>query len=393
MREKSTRTLLLIIAALSMLACGGADKGKAALDAEDAEIEEESRLDEEDLVPRAVLVKAVLTTEVNQKRYRATGPIVSEFEPDQEIIYLVATLKDVPTQAEIEVRWYRDADSKPILISEIHGSDRFSFIADLRPAEKEFIPGPYSARIFVDDREVGGPSFTILGENPFEAGARLSKLKLSTRVNRKMKPKKPATAFPSGVKTLHATFDVAGAPPGTEVSVIWSRNDTPFDEQTIEVTPKGRFGANIESPSGLPSGRYAVVLEVLGEEKIRQNFAVGDQDEQTMIDKVALGLALGGDNLPNEETTEFKTGHPSIMCGLRFLDLPRESIITVEWKKVEDEEVETTYHTTRTAVPQGGSGTMGAEWIAPDDGFEEGGYKVVVLVGEERIAELGFTVE
>lgn len=384
--------LLFAIASFTLISCGGAGgRGKSAQDLQDAEIDEESKLDEEDLIPRAVLVSAVLTTEVDQKRYRATGPILSEFEPTQSVIYLVATLKDVPTQARIEVRWYRDADSTPILVSDIHGSDRFSFIADLKPAAREFIPGPYTARLFVDDREVGGPPFTILGDNPFETGPKISRLSLSTSVNRKMKPKKPSTQFDAGTKTLHATFDVAGAAPGTEIAVTWFRNGEPFSEQTLEVAPKGRFGVNVESPSGLPSGNYSVALEVLGEEKIRQDFTVGGAQEGTLVDKVALGLALGGDNLPVKEMTEFKADHPAIMCGLRFLDLSPGAVITVRWNLVQGES-ESTYHTTRTAVPQGGSGTMGAQW-APEGGFEEGDYKVVVLVDDEQVAQQPFTVK
>jgi len=368
--------------------CGGA--GKPTTTTAPAP-EPEPAMDAEDLIPRAVLVSAELTTEVDEKRFRATGDIASSFEPDEPVIYLVATLKSVPTQARIEVRWQRDADPSPILVSSINGSDRFSFVADLRPAEKAFIPGSYSARIFVDDREVGGPSFTILGDDPFANGPRLTRLKVSTSVNGKMKPKNPGRVFPVGTKTLHATFNVAGAVPGTEVAVRWTRNGAPFSEQTVEIAPMGRFGANIESPSGLPAGAYEVLVEVDGETMMKRAFTVGEETAGPSVDKVALGLALGADNLPEDELAVFEAGHPAILCGLRFLDVPPQSVITILWNQVLGDE-ESTCHTTKTAVPDGGSGTLGAAW-EPTEPFEAGSYKVVVMVNEETVAEKSFTIE
>ena len=171
----------------------------------------------------------------------------------------------------------------------------------------------------------------------------------------------------------------------------WLRNGSLFNEQEIGVAPKGRFGSAIESPVGLPSGNYVVEIEVNGERKAQTRFTIGEISDGPVVDLLALGLALGGDNLPTVEQTVFKVGHPVVKCGLRFLDVPKESIVEVQWIRLE-EESESTWHTTRTAVTSGGSGTMSAVWEA-DGSLTEGLYKVVVLINGEAAAEKEFTVE
>ena len=381
-------TLLLSL----LIGCGGHEHGHGrAPDSDAEETDTEERMTAEDMIPRAVLVRAEFTREVDKKRFKATGEILKEFDPDVEVIYLVGKLKRVPTQARIEVRWFRDSCRDPILISEIHGSDSYSFTADFRPVEDEFIPGSHTARIFVDGAEVGGASFTITGEDPFATGVRVKKPAVSTSVTRKMKPRRPAKNFKSKTEKLHVTFDIENAVPGTEVTVRWLRNGNLFNEQEIGVAPKGRFGSVIESVSGLPRGSYVVEIEVNGESKAQTSFTIGEVSDEPSVDLLALGLALGGDSLPAAEQTVFKVGHPAIKCGLRFLDVPQEAIVEVQWIRLE-EAGESTWHTTRTAVTAGGSGTMGAVWEA-DGSFTEGQYKVVVLINGAAVAEKEFTIE
>ncbi len=385
--------LLQAILLLSLLlGCGGSGKrpGRAS-DSDAEETDTEERMTAEDMIPRAVLVRAEFTREVDHKRFKATGDILEEFDPTVEVIYLVGKLKRVPTQARIEVRWFRDSKRDPLLISDIHGSGRFSFVADFRPVEDEFIPGSHTARIFVDDAEVGGASFTIAGEDPFAAGVRVKKTTVSTRVTRKMKPRQPARAFREKTKKLHVTFDIENASPETEVTVRWLRNDDLFNEQEVSVAPRGRFGSVIESPAGLPSGNYVVEIEANGEAKAQTRFVIGEVSDGPAVDLLALGLALGGDNLPTVEQTAFKVGHPAIKCGLRFLDVPPESIVEVQWIQLE-EDSESIWHTTRTAVTAGGSGTLSAVWEA-NGSFAEGQYKVVVLINDAAVAEKEFTIE
>jgi hypothetical protein len=318
----------------------------------------------EDAAPRAVLVSAELTTAADEERFVATGPIASEFAPVEKRIYLVGRLKRVPADARIEVRWFRDADPKPVLVSKVNGSDTFSFVASLRPVSRVFISGPYSARIFVDDREVGGAPFTILGTPPSISGPRASGLAVSTKVGARMKPKRPASTFPSGTGRLYATFDVRDAGEGASATVQWVRNGEVFHEENIDVAPEGRFGVEVVAPDGLPDGPYTVVVALDGAEPAETGFVVGDAGTGSgpRVDRLALGKLLGDDGMPTAETTYFSTSDDAVRCGLRFLDLPAGSELSVQWVAVPaDGSDPIVYHTTRNAVPNGGSGIMAAE--------------------------------
>lgn len=385
--------LSALCSAAALSGCGGAGKGDAATAA--ATEDGTPEMTAKDAAPRAVLVSAELTTAADEERFVATGPPATEFAPDEKAIYLVGRLKRVPTQARIEVRWFRDADPRPMLVSDVHGSDAFSFVASLRPLSRLFISGPYSARIFVDGREVGGASFTVLGVPPSAEGPRAGGLAVSTRVGAKMKPKRPGSTFPSGTGKLFATFDVEGAAGQASATVQWRRNGEPFHEENIDVAPRGRFGVEVVAPEGLPDGSYTVVVALDGAEPVEIGFVVGDSaGSGPRVDRLALGKLLGEDGMPETETTYFSTSDDAVRCGLRFLDLPAGAELSVQWTALAaDGSDPIVYHTTRNALPAGGSGTMAAEWKQPPNGFEPGSYRVVVLSGGAALAELGFTIE
>jgi len=350
----------------------------------------------EDVVPRAVVVSAELTTAIDEQRYLATAPITDEFPKESKTIYLVGKLKRVPTQARIEVRWYRDADPKPMLISKVFGSDTFSFVASLQPLGRVFIPGPYTARIFVDEREIGGPSFTILGVPPSISGAKVLGLAISTAVSGKMKPKRPTSHFKAGTTKLYATFAVENADKESSASVQWLRNGEVFHEETVDAAPFGRFGVEVTAEDGFPDGSYAVVVALDGADLVETAFTVGDTSTGSgpRIDKMAFGRALGSDNMPETEVEFFSRSDDAVRCGLRFLDLPADSEISIQWTAVGDADSEAiVYHTTKNALPKGGSGTMAAEWRRPENGFEPGRYEAVVLVGGDVLAKREFTIE
>jgi hypothetical protein len=394
--NRSTTTSLFVWLALAALAaalagCGGG-KGKVQGASVKEADDEKAEITAGDMAPRAVLVAAELTTAVDEERYVAAADIRTEFPPEQERIFLVGKLKRLPTDAGVEVRWFRDADPRPLLVSRTRGSDTFSFAASLEPAGPAFVPGPYTARIFVDDREVGGAPFTITGTPPVDEGPKASDLQVSPAVGARMKPKRPATEFAAGTDRLFATFRVEGAAEGASAAVRWLRNGAAFHEERIDLEPEGRFGAELEAESGLPDGAYAVEVAVDGADGIAAQFTIGTPEGGPRVDTLRLGLALGGDNLP-ERATSFSSGDEAIRCGLRFLDLAPGSELTVQWLALAEGSEPVVMYTVKSAVPGGGSGTMGAEWAQPEGGFEPGSYKVVAAVGGAPLAELEFTVE
>jgi hypothetical protein len=383
------RTILSFLLALTVVSgCGG---GSVKRGGPDEPTVEELRLTAEDLAPRPVLKKADLTTEVDERRYRAIADPKTEFEPDEHPIYFVAMLKDVPTDSTIEVRWYKDSDPEPQLVRDVQGSDKYEFISSFSPSGEEFVPGTYTVRVYISDDEVGAKSFTVLGDDPFAGGVKIKDLKLSPKVKSGMRPRRPTKKFKSGSRQIYATFQVAGAPRGALVTVSWLRNGSLFHEEDLEVPGDGRFGAQIESGSGLPDGAYQVTISWDDGGPLRATFTVGEGAGGPTIDAIGLGYELGHGSMPVDPIDTFRENDDAILCGLRFLDLPPDSVITIEWTKVE-EEGDAVYHTTRAAVASGGSGTMGAGW-EPNGGFEPGEYKVVVTVGEEVLREAAFTIE
>jgi hypothetical protein len=247
------RKLILLLLATLTTYCGGA-KGPGAespsRDDEDMDI----KYTAEDMVPRAELARADLTTAVDAKRYRVAAPVSTQFEPDDDVIYLVGRLKKVPTDSTIEVRWFLDADPEPMLISDVQGSDNFQFIASFSPRDESFIVGTYSARVFIDDEDIGGVSFVIGRPDEAPTENLVRKISFSTALRRNMQPKRPATKFKKGTKKLYVSFDVKGAEIHSFADIHWYRGGEEFHNSEVELTGNKRYAAHVSSPSGLPNG-------------------------------------------------------------------------------------------------------------------------------------------
>ena len=145
---------------------------------------------------------------LSQRTYRSQGnieplaPVIAadEDDPAEHPIYFVAILKNVPTDSTIEVRWYKDSDTRPQVVRDVQGSDKYEIISSFSPPGGEFVPGTYSVRVYVRDEEIGAKSFTILGDDPFAGGVKIKGLKLSTKVRSGMRPKRPAKQFRKGTR-------------------------------------------------------------------------------------------------------------------------------------------------------------------------------------------------
>ncbi|MDD5308599.1 MAG: hypothetical protein PHU25_14875 [Deltaproteobacteria bacterium] len=283
--------------------CGGT-MGKAP------STEAEPAMTAEDLKPRAVLSRAELTTAADEQRMRASAPATTSFADRVGAIFLVATLKRLPTDADIDVRWFKDSDPEPWHSSHANASDRFEFVSSFRPRGSVFDPGTYTVRVCVDGEEVGAVGFRVGSAD--RPPTEIRELALSHSVDDEtMKPRSPATSFRSGTKRI-------------------------------------------------------------------------------AVDRAGLGLKLDKDNAPEPEMTSFRRDTPVIECGLRFVDLPRDSKVDVQWFSVEADG-DMLLHTTRTGIASGGTGTLGAAW-EPGHALSPGAYKAVVLVNGEAMAELPFEI-
>ena len=73
------------------------------------------------------------------------------------------------------------------------------------------------------------------------------------------------------------------------------------------------------------------------------------------------------------------------------MDLDPDSVIELQWYSIDDDG-ESQVYTSRSTLPSGGSGTMGAAW-EPNYDLAKGEYKVVVLVNDMAMNEGIFTIE
>ncbi len=343
-----------------------------------------------DDVYRAELLNGEFTDEVDEKRYRAIGNVLSEVNPRQRIVYFVGKLRRVPTQAKIQVLWYHNQVAEPMVVSDVYGSDTFSFVSSFTPPGPKFIPGDYTVQVTVNDRVVGTREFRVKGVDPFSAGLQVSGLKISRKLHKRtMAPIKPETRF-NAASRLHASFRVKNCMSPTSLTVNWYRGGSLFSESTISVDGNGMFNANVESPDGLPNGVYTVAVEHEDMVIAETRFSVGKESFGPVIDAIALGEEPGRGTMPKQEVSQFRKGLGAVYLGLRFLDLEPNSEIQVDWVLL-DGSAESVYHTVKSHVAAGGSGTMGAEW-SPGEIYP-GSYKVVVYINKEPAAEKEFTVQ
>jgi hypothetical protein len=386
------RHFLLFTTVIGILAeaCGGAKNTTVSAPLPEDDVE--AKYTAEDMVPRAVLDRAELTSAIDEKRYRAAAPIQTEFQPSDKIIYFVGKLKRVPTDATIEVRWMLDSDPTPMLVSDVQGSDSFQFAASFSPTEEQFFVGSYQARVFVNDRDVGGVPFVIGNPDPTGNGTLVSNVAFSTAVNDAMKPKKPSDKFKSGTKKLYVSFDVKGASPDTTADVIWYRGDQSFNESELQISRNQRYGAHVESPGGLPDGQYRAEIRIGGNAAAEKTVVIGNKGGNgPTVDEIELGLVLKEDNMPKKAMTSFRRDTSVIQCGFRFVDLPQSSVIEVQWVQCGPEGENLLFRNVSN-LDTGGTGTMGAPW-EPGYELEPGEYKVIISVNEQPLGEEPFKVE
>jgi hypothetical protein len=379
-----SRFLLLVF--LLLIACGGVERSSKTQSTE-------AKMTADDTALRAQLDKAQFTTAVDERRYRIAAPPLTVFLPTDDVIYIVGKIKKVPTNADIEVRWFLRSDPTPQATSSVQGSATYQFVASFRPSEDRFRPGAYMARVYVNNREVGARSFAVKEDDYSQQGPLVHELAISGKVTRKMQAKKPSTTFEKDTKKLFVSFDVTNLESDVDAEVNWLRNNAPFHNQTITLSGNQRYASHISSSDGLPGGDYIVEISVDKKVMAHRRFIIASDSNEPTIDTIALGLELDKNNMPIRPLSTFPTDTEIIQCGLSFLDLSPETTLVIQWIKIgssEDGEEETVLYMNRLDLPWGGTGTLGANWKPYD--IEPGNYKVAVLVGEETMAESPFEI-
>jgi hypothetical protein len=277
-----------------------------------------------------------------------------------------------------------------MLISDVQGSDNFQFIASFSPQDARFITGTYAARVFVNDEDIGGLDFVIGHPDQISSENLVRDVQLSPGLRGNMKPKRPGIKFKKGTRKLYVSFDVKGAEMNSFADIHWYRGGEEFHNSEVELTGNKRYAAHVESPGGLPSGEYKVDILIAQQLQASKTVIIGKREGGPAVDEIALGLVLESNNMPRREMSQFRRDTSVIQCGLRFLDLPMDSVIEVQWIQV-DRDGEMLLYKNRSALPSGGSGTMGAAWEL-DHELIPGEYKVVVVVNDEPLGEQSFEI-
>jgi len=231
----------------------------------------------------------------------------------------------------------------------------------------------------------------IFDEEIESKGTRISNVALSKKVNNKNRPVNKATQFGSGTEKVHVSFNVSGADRGEVAEVSWSRGSKPFFTEDVTMDGDRRYSAHIVADDGLPQGEYRVEISIEGASPVSRSFVIGTPSGGPTIEKIALGLELGENNLPNRPMETFSSDCGGIYCGVRFIDLEPGSTIEIHWIQLEDGDESVRYRS-RSELPGGGEGTMGAAW-EPNYPFDAGTYKLVVFVNGEQLSEKAFIVE
>lgn len=379
---------ILFILMFLVSACGG-KAGESAKDQGEAG-EPRGYIDADSMTPRAVLVRADLATEVDEQRYRPLLPPTNNFQVDQDIIYLVGKLKKVPANANIEVRWYIDASPDPLLVSSVIGSDRYQFLASFRPVDQKFIRGSYSARIYVNDREVGAVPFLIHDANDEGTSPQVQNISFSTKIRQGEQPIKPQSQFPKGTEQIFATFTLKGADFNDVIQVSWFHGTELFHTENVSCTGDKRYATYISSSPFLPVGEYRIEVTLAQGVVASKGFLIGKRTSGPTVDEIRLGRTAGDDNMPQEALKRFKRKDESIFCGLSFIDLEPETMLQIEWANIDGREP-SVLATQKTIIASGGTGTFGINW-EPDEPLVKGKYRITVLINGEPGAEQEFEV-
>jgi hypothetical protein len=341
--------------------------------------------------PPPTFSRVDLTTAVDEKRMVATAPASTEFLPDTPRIFLIGTLDDPPEGAEIEVHWFKAAESEPLYVSRDRVSSNYTVLSRFRPPGDSFLTGEYRVLVYVGGREATSINFRVSDRR---SGGRLRVKELAVSESVEVQTKKAinaATSFRQGVSKVFAGFFVGGLEAGATIRVLWYHNDELVREDDLESEGEKRYVQVFENAKGLAQGDWAVEVEVEREMFARRTFFVGGGNIGPVIDRVALGASLGKNGMPKKETTVFNRNARVIHCGMRILDLPDGSSVEVEWVSLKegDEEV---VHSTETKIENGGTTTVSSAW-EPGGKLSAGSYMVVISLNGRKMTELPFTVK
>ena len=96
--------LTVFLAGIATLGCAGSSNQSTTQADADSQVGAGINFEQ-----RPILARAELTTEVDERRFRAVGPVGSDFRDNTKELFFVGQLKNIGAEAEIEVHWGRNS--------------------------------------------------------------------------------------------------------------------------------------------------------------------------------------------------------------------------------------------------------------------------------------------
>ncbi len=339
----------------------------------------------------AELVSYEFCSALDESSLTPNSPASNEFIPETENIYFLGTIEKLPAQAQIEVRWFKTTSATPIHASRTGGSDTHTFFSKLQPHADRFDSGNYRVDVYVNGTKVGDTGFQVVDRRS-GGMTRVKELSVSTAVEVSTnKPIKKMTSFPRGVKQVYASFFVGGVEQGNTIRVTWSRDGQVIDEIDFECEGEKYYAVPYTSNKGMKTGDWSVEIDIDGEVYGGRSFYVGDNSGYPVIEKAILGTKLGKGRMPKKAMKRFKRGVSTISCGIKFLSVPDDATVDVEWISLTGGS-EAPLQSTGATVTNGGVTTVGVTWRTGGK-LTPGPHKAVIFVNKSRIQEIPFEVE
>jgi hypothetical protein len=331
-----------------------------------------------------------LTTDVDPDTKRPAAEVTTAFTEDTEQIFLVATIDNLPSETEVQVKWISHLKDEPIYVSRMTATGTLQLVAKLLPPMGRFEPGDYQAIVFVGKQRLGKASFRVGAVETRWTGVR--ELNLSGAVaaftNKAIDSR---TSFHQGITRIYATFLVRTDDENPFVRVTWLEDEEPFLENDIECGGEVRCMDLYDTKKPIPGGQYAVEVDVNGDVLARKTFHVGGKPVGPVIDFAAVGAAKGKKRMPrwSAEPATLKAKTRGVRVGFRLLTLPDEARVRVEWISVDSGEE---LYVNEVEFTGGGEKSEVVDW-EPESPLEPGDYMAVIKLGDRVMEELGFTIE
>lgn len=381
---------LQIVLGIGISACGGAAQTSRSeeIAAEPAPLSSASK-------EEIVLTRADLTVATDASGLEAAAPTSVEFLPDTPAVYLVATLKNLPKEADIEVRWTESTMGPPIFVTHESGAGTYAFSSkfDLAKfaAEKALRGEKIQVQVFVNGAKIGGAAFTV-SDRRSGGVLKVKGLAVSGAVETETyRPIKSSGSFRKGTKKVFASFYVGGLEPGASILVRWLHEDETVKEEDLASEGEKRYAVSIQNPRGLAFGDWTVEVEILGDVFAARSFFMGDESSGTAVEEAALGTAIGKNKMPKKAKTSFKSKPGTIHCGIRFLYAPAGSNIEIRWVSMTQGSGDI-LQTTAAKVKNEGPAAMNMAW-RPGKALPAGPYKAVILADGVVLQELPFEIK